>query len=144
MQKINVNLYSRNTLKVASRNTMWCLIGCSFGDLGTILFFQLMGITWHSMFIMLLAVINGILSSIVLETIILTRQLPFRLAFKTAIGMSIISMIAMEIAMNTVDFYIIGEAKLTWWIIPIMLLAGFFTALPYNYFRLKKYGKSCH
>ncbi|MBR72370.1 MAG: hypothetical protein CMM30_05440 [Rhodospirillaceae bacterium] len=144
MQKINVNLYSRNTLKVASRNTMWCLIGCSFGDLGTILFFQLMGITWHSMFIMLLAVINGILSSIFLETIILTRQLPFRLAFKTAIGMSIISMIAMEIAMNTVDFYIIGEAKLTWWIIPIMLLAGFFTALPYNYFRLKKYGKSCH
>ena len=28
------------TWRRASYNTMWCLIGCSIGDLGTILFFQ--------------------------------------------------------------------------------------------------------
>ena len=65
-------------------------------------------------------------------------------AFKTAIGMSLISMISMEIAMNTVDWILVGEAKLVWWIIPIMLLSGFLTPWPYNYYRLKKYNISCH
>ena len=67
-----------------------------------------------------------------------------RLAFKTAIGMSFISMIAMELAMNITDILLTGGAMLTWWVIPFMLVAGFFTPLPYNYFRLKKYGKACH
>ena len=35
-------------------------------------------------------------------------------------------------------------AVLTWWVIPFMLLAGFATPLPYNYWRLKKYGVACH
>jgi hypothetical protein len=65
-------------------------------------------------------------------------------AFKVAIGMSLISMISMEVAMNIVDVLLTGGAMLTWWMIPIMLLAGFITPLPYNYFRLKKYGKACH
>jgi|TARA_B110000263_G_C15205302_1_gene462598 hypothetical protein len=65
-------------------------------------------------------------------------------AFKVAIGMSLISMISMEVAMNVVDVLLTGGAMLTWWVIPIMLLAGFITPLPYNYFRLKKYGKACH
>jgi hypothetical protein len=65
-------------------------------------------------------------------------------AFKVAIGMSLISMISMEIAMNVVDVLLTGGAMLTWWVIPFMLLAGFITPLPYNYFRLKKYGKACH
>jgi hypothetical protein len=65
-------------------------------------------------------------------------------AFKVAIGMSLISMISMEVAMNIVDVLLTGGAMLTWWVIPIMLLAGFITPLPYNYFRLKKYGKACH
>ena len=58
--------------------------------------------------------------------------------------MSLISMVSMEISMNTVDLIIIGEAKLVWWIIPIMLFAGFVTPWPYNYWRLKKYGMACH
>ena len=65
-------------------------------------------------------------------------------AFKTAIGMSLVSMISMEVAMNTVDVLLTGGAMLTWWAMPIMLIAGFITPLPYNYFRLKKYGKACH
>jgi len=93
---------------------------------------------------MILAIINGIISSIILETFVLSRQMILSKAFKTAIGMSLISMISMEIAMNAVDWILIGEAKLTLWIIPLMLLAGFLTPWPYNYYRLKKYNISCH
>ncbi len=93
---------------------------------------------------MLLAIINGILTSIVLETIVLSRQMVFKTAFRTAIGMSLISMLAMEIAMNLVDVAITGGAMLPWWILPIMFAAGFMVAVPYNYWRLKALGKACH
>ena len=93
---------------------------------------------------MLLAIINGILTSILLETVILARQMPLNLALKTAAGMSLISMVAMEAAMNLVDVAITGGAKLTLFVVPIMLLAGFLAPLPYNYWRLKALGKACH
>jgi hypothetical protein len=70
--------------------------------------------------------------------------MPFNLALKTAAGMSLISMVAMEAAMNLVDVAITGGAKLTLFVVPIMLLAGFLAPLPYNYWRLKALGKSCH
>ena len=94
--------------------------------------------------IMTLAIINGIITSIILETIILSKQMLFKIAFKTAIGMSLVSMISMEVAMNLTDFIFTGGAILTWWVIPIMLFAGFVTPLPYNYWRLKALGKACH
>jgi len=103
-----------------------------------------MGIDWPVMAIMSLAILNGILTSIALETFILSRQMTLQLAFKTAIGMSLISMISMEAAMNLVDVMLTGGAILKWWVIPFMLVAGFLTPLPYNYWRLKKLGKSCH
>ena len=134
----------RHTWPRASKNTLWCLTGCSIGDWGTILYFQLTGIPWPTLWIMLLAIINGILTSIVLETIVLSRQMVFKTAFRTAIGMSLISMLAMEIAMNLVDVAITGGAMLTWWILPIMFAAGFMVAVPYNYWRLKALGKACH
>ena len=93
---------------------------------------------------MLLAIINGIITSIILETIVLSRQMLLSRAFRTAIGMSLISMISMEISMNAVDWLILGEAKLVWWIVPIMLFVGFLTPWPYNYYRLKKYNIACH
>ena len=123
---------------------MWCLIGCSIGDMGTIAFFQFTGIPWPVMAIMALAIMNGLITSIILETIILMRQMALKLAFKTAIGMSLISMISMEVAMNVTDVLLTGGAKLTLWVIPIMLLAGFITPLPYNYWRLKALGTACH
>lgn len=134
----------QHTWQRASYNTMWCLIGCSIGDMGTILFFQLSGIPWPTLAIMSLAIFNGILTSIILETFILSRQMVLKLAFKTAVGMSLISMVSMEVAMNTVDVMLTGGAKLTWWAVPFMLLAGFLTPLPYNYWRLKALGKACH
>ena len=127
-------------------NTMWCLIGCSIGDLGTIAAFQFIFTDsgWSTMNIMFLAMFNGITTSIILETIILSKQMILSEAFRVAIGMSLISMIGMEAAMNIVDFLLTGGAMLTWWVIPIMLTAGFITPWPYNYWRLKKYGKACH
>ena len=130
--------------KRASYNTVWCLIGCSIGDFGTIFFFQMTGIPWPTILIMTLAVVNGILTSIALETVILSRQMQLNSALKTACGMSLISMVSMEAAMNAVDVLLTGGAKLTIWVIPVMFLAGFLTPLPYNYWRLKVHGKSCH
>tara|TARA_B100000900_G_scaffold383765_1_gene371983 strand:+ start:192 stop:662 length:471 start_codon:yes stop_codon:yes gene_type:complete len=128
----------------ASKNTSWCLLGCCIGDFGTIAFFQFSEITWPVLAIMSLAIVNGILTSIALETFILSRQMSFNIAFKTAIGMSVVSMISMEIAMNITDVVFTGGAILTWWVIPLMLIAGFITPLPYNYWRLKALGKACH
>ena len=133
------------TWKQSAKNTSWCLLGCAIGDFGTILFFQLTQIPFPVLAIMTLAIINGLITSIILETIVLMRQnLDFSKAFKTAMGMSFISMISMEIAMNLTDYFLTGGAILTWWVIPIMLLVGFLTPLPYNYWRLKKYNVSCH
>jgi hypothetical protein len=94
---------------------------------------------------MTLAIINGLLTSIMLETFILMRQdFKFVKALKTACGMSFISMVSMEVAMNLTDYLLTGGAMLTWWVVPIMLTVGFLTPWPYNYWRLKKFGIACH
>ena len=141
---LKFNWLCNHTWKRSAKNTAWCLLGCAIGDFGTILFFQLTKIPFPILYIMILAIINGLITSIMLETFILSRQMDLKNAFKTAIGMSLVSMISMEAAMNIVDVILTGGAMLTWWVIPFMLMAGFITPLPYNYFRLKKYGKACH
>nr|AIF19791.1 Cation transport ATPase [uncultured marine group II/III euryarchaeote KM3_87_G01] len=132
--------------KQSAHNTKWCLIGCSIGDFGTIAAFQFVFTDsgWSPMSIMILAIINGLLTSIALETAILSKQMGLFEGFKVAIGMSFISMIAMESAMNITDYLMTGGAMLTWWVVPIMLIVGFITPWPYNYWRLKKFGKACH
>ena len=135
----------KHTWSRSAKNTSWCLVGCSIGDFGTILFFQLTQISFPVLAIMTLAIINGIITNIILETIILIKQnFTFKNAFKTAVGMSLISMISMEAAMNLTDYLLTGGAMLTWWVIPIMLIAGFVTPWPYNYWRLKKFNQACH
>ena len=145
MSSETFNWRCRNTWSRSAKNTFWCLLGCSIGDFGTILFFQLTKIPFPVLAIMVLAIINGIITSIILETIILLRQnFSLKLAFKTAVGMSLISMVSMEIAMNATDYFLTGGAILTWWVIPIMLAVGFVTPWPYNYRRLKKFNEACH
>ena len=135
----------RQIWKVSAKNTFWCLLGCAIGDLGTILFFQLTQIPFPLIGIMILAIINGLITSTILETVILVRQnFSFKDALKTALGMSLISMISMEIMMNLTDYLLTGGAILTWWVIPIMLVVGFLTPWPYNYWRLKKFNIACH
>ena len=145
MNTTTFNWSCSHTWKRSAKNTMWCVIGCSIGDFGTILFFQLTKIPFPVLGIMILAIINGLITSIILETIILMRQnFNFINALKTACGMSFISMLSMEIAMNLTDYLLTGGAMLTWWVVPIMLTVGFLTPWPYNYCRLKKFGIACH
>ncbi|MDC0511940.1 DUF4396 domain-containing protein [bacterium] len=145
MSSENFHWSCKHTWSRSAKNTSWCLLGCSIGDFGTILFFQLTQISFPVLAIMTLAIINGIITSIILETIVLIKQnFTFKNAFKTAVGMSLISMISMEAAMNLTDYLLTGGAVLTWWVVPIMLVVGFVTPWPYNYWRLKKYNQACH
>ena len=134
----------RHTWRRSAINTLWCLVGCSIGDFGTIFFFQMTATAWSTLSIMVLAMVNGVLTSIALETVVLSKQMSLRSAFKTACGMSLVSMLAMEAAMNAVDVGVTGGATLTFWVIPLMLVVGFLTPLPYNYWRLKALGIACH
>ena len=144
-ETINFNWSCKHTWKRSAKNTAWCLLGCAIGDFGTILFFQITKIPFPVLGIMTLAIINGLITSVILETIILLRQnFKFSNALKTALGMSFISMISMEVAMNLTDYLLTGGAILTWWGVPIMLIVGFLTPWPYNYWRLKKFNISCH
>ena len=133
----------KSTWKRARVNTLWCLLGCSIGDFGTIFFFQNIQHDLSTLSVMCLAISNGLITSIVLETIILIKQMSLKSAFKTAIGMSFISMIGMH-TRNITDVLLTGGAFLSWWAAIVMLMVGFITPLPYNYWRLKKFGVSCH
>jgi len=143
----------RGVWKQSAHNTKWCLIGCSIGEFGTLAYYSYSGITeglalgskiWY--FYAILPLINGLATSVMLETAILIRgQMDFRNALSTAFGMSFISMLMMEIAMEITDLlFTKGELGLDPIAVPFMLLVGFLTPWPYNYWRLKKYGVSCH
>ena len=135
----------KHTWKRSANNTKWCLIGCAIGDFGTIAYFQFSAASASTLVIFLWATLNGIITSITLETYMLIRQkMQLSQAFKIAVGMSLISMVAMEIAMNLTDYLITGGAVFVWWVVPIALFFGFITPWPYNYWRLKKLGKACH
>ena len=133
----------------SAKNTLGCLVGCAIGDLGAIYLFQtyyaplsIPSELWTTVWIV--AMSSGIITSVILETVILWRQLGPKEAFKTAIGMSMISMLLMELAMNVVDYGMMGEPAITVGVLPYTLGAGFLAAWPYNYWRLKKHGKCCH
>ena len=146
----------------SANNTKWCLIGCSIGEFGTLAYYEQNGIKHHIswdlvtpgsgafdswiIFLFLLPLINGLITSVMLETAILVRgQMDFRNALSTALGMSFISMLMMEIAMETTDLiYTGGQLGLDPKAVIPMLTVGFLTPWPYNYWRLKKYGQACH
>jgi copper chaperone CopZ len=137
--------------KRASFNTLNCLIGCSIGDFGMLIFLQAYYPETSMTLQMVLAIIAGLTTSVILETVILKRREKFdwTLAFKTALSMSFISMVGMEIAMNATDFMITGGKaafnSTSYWfaLIPAMIV-GFLLPLPYNYYKLEKHGKACH
>ena len=143
---MNIDFWqSKDIWKQSAVNTKWCLIGCAIGDFGTIAFFQYGDYAVSTLFVFSLATINGLIASIILETCLLLRQkMPFGLALKTALGMSFISMLAMEMAMNLTDYLLTGGANFVWWVVLLALIAGFITPWPYNYWRLKKWGRACH
>ena len=74
MTSATFNWSCKHTWKTSAKNTAWCVLGCAIGDFGTILFFQLSQIPFPVLGIMILAIINGLITSIILETIILMSQ----------------------------------------------------------------------
>ena len=147
------NWRDRATWYQSARNTKWCLIGCSIGEFGTLAAYQVMG-TGHLVppatplyyFLLVLPLINGLITSVIFETILLMRgQMDFRKSLSTALGMSFISMLMMEVAMEVTDLVATGGLLgMNYYAIPVMLFAGFITPWPYNYWRLKKHGAACH
>ena len=147
----SISWSNRKNWKRASFNTLNCLIGCSIGDFGMIIFLQAYYPETSMMWQMILAIIAGLTTSIMLETMILKYREHFNWSFalKTAFGMSFISMVGMEIAMNTTDFVVTGgkaafDDPMYWGALLIAMVAGFLAPLPYNYYKLEKFNKACH
>ena len=130
----------------SAKNTLGCLIGCAIGDLGAIYLFQTImpssipSELWTTVWIV--AMSSGIITSDFGDYYIVEAIRPIE-AFKTAIGMSMISMLLMEIAMNVVDYGMMVNQQLHW-VFYLILWVPVFWSWPYNYWRLKKHGKCCH
>ena len=144
---------NRDNWRRSAGNTTWCLIGCSIGEFGTLAAYSILdlgssvkiGSTLYWL-LLILPLVNGLITSIILETLILIRgQMDFSNALKTALGMSFISMLMMEIAMEVTDLWFTGGVLgINLMAVPFMLMVGFLTPWPYNYWRLEKTGKCCH
>ena len=141
----------RDTWWRASGNTLNCLIGCSIGDFGMLIYLQIHYPEMSVMWVMALAMTAGLITSVLFEaTILKTREgFAWNNAFKVAFSMSFISMLGMELAANTTDFLLTGGTTSPsepwyWGALAISLVVGFLAPLPYNYFKLRKHGKACH
>ena len=132
------------TWKTSAKNALLCLVGCMSGDYTAL---YLLNIYYSHISIwvaMAIAIGCGLITSITLETLILLRQMEFKKALATAFGMSVFSMLMMEVAANLIAIWLNQGSRLVWWVILPGLIAGFIAAWPYNYYRLKRYGKACH
>eukprot|EP00510_Aplanochytrium_minuta_P006029 CAMPEP_0184010502 /NCGR_PEP_ID=MMETSP0954-20121128/3251_1 /TAXON_ID=627963 /ORGANISM="Aplanochytrium sp, Strain PBS07" /LENGTH=171 /DNA_ID=CAMNT_0026290103 /DNA_START=1360 /DNA_END=1872 /DNA_ORIENTATION=+ len=112
----------KHTWKQAAINTSWCLLGCSIGEFGTLAAFQLyysdVQTITPTLTTIALPVINGLITSVALETGILhfgSSRLTVSEAFKTAMGMSFISMVSMELAMEATDYALTGGMQMQAW-----------------------------
>ncbi|KAF9979844.1 hypothetical protein BGZ65_005922 [Modicella reniformis] len=142
------------TWNTASVNTFRCLVGCTIGDMSMLFYLQSVHPTLSPGIAMGLAMTSGVLTSISLETILLrfskASNMSWRAAFKTATGMSLISMLTMEAVENAVDYHLMGWGNvnimdpLFWKAIGWSALAGWSAPLPFNYWNLRRHGKSCH
>jgi len=131
----------------AAANTTRCLIGCSIGDLGTLWLIQTHAPALPVAATVAAACTAGIGTSLALETVVLraTEGFEWRLAARTAWNMSLTSMVAMELAENAVELSISGGAGcFSLAAMPPALVAGFLAPLPYNYYMIRKHGRSCH
>ncbi|KAJ5485117.1 hypothetical protein N7539_005105 [Penicillium diatomitis] len=142
----------RSTWRRAGINTLRCLVGCTIGDFSALWTLQSYYPELGMNTIMLASMGCGITTSIILETVLLRRgadQLSWSRAVRTAMGMSMVSMVAMEIAENAVDYHLTGgviafEDPKFWAAAVLSIGAGYLAPLPYNYLRLRRYGKACH
>ncbi|KAB8238488.1 DUF4396 domain-containing protein [Aspergillus alliaceus] len=136
----------------AGINTLRCLVGCTMGDFSALWLLQSFCPDWGMGVVMGVSMASGLLSSLTLETTLLIHgkdKLPWKHAFKTACGMSFISMLAMESVQNLVDYQLTGGVVMLgdpgFWAAAVAAMgAGFLAPLPWNYFRLRAWSQACH
>jgi hypothetical protein len=146
--------------KRAASNTFTCLIGCSIGDFGMLYilqtFYPAIAATMH--IAMPLAMASGLTTSIILESTLLKireKSWTWILCLRTAFNMSFLSMLAMELSENVTDVVLMrylfnvnqfwsDNMYINAFTLAMSLFMGYITPLPYNYYMLKKHGKSCH
>lgn len=142
----------RHTARRATVNTLRCLAGCSVGDYSALIYCGIFHPELSPAITVPIAMTAGISTSLLLETTLLTLgkdKMPLKKSITTAFNMSFISMLAMELAENAVELSITGgdfaaNPQLAALALIPATAAGFAASFPYNYYRLKKYGKSCH
>jgi hypothetical protein len=142
----------RHTYRRSCINTLRCLAGCSVGDYSALVYLGVFHPELSATVTVPISMISGISTSLLLETTLLTfgkDKMPLKKSVTTAFNMSFISMIAMESAENIVELSITGgdfagNPKLAALALIPATVSGFVAAFPYNYYRLKKYGRSCH
>ncbi|KAI8973719.1 hypothetical protein BDF20DRAFT_883782 [Mycotypha africana] len=132
-------------------NTLRCLLGCTTGDFAMMWYLQLNYPEVSPIVSTAAAMVAGLSSSLVLETVLLKRSMkvPVRKAFNTAMGMSFVSMLVMELAENVTDWHLMGgqvafQDPKFWLAAAVSTAVGYIVPLPYNYWRLRALGKSCH
>lgn len=135
----------------AAANTFTCLVGCSIGDFSMLFYIQTHHPETPMLVTMAAAMTAGIITSIALETAVLRWRESFgwTAALKTAVSMSLISMLGMELAANATDMAMTGgvvdaASAWFWFSLVVSLGVGFLAPLPYNYYQLAKYGRACH
>lgn len=135
----------------AARNTLNCLIGCSIGDFSVLIFMQTKYPHAPMLFTMGLAMAAGLVTSILFESAMLRFKEGFawRSAVMMAFSMSFLSMLGMELAANVTNYLLTGgtvsmHQPFFWTALGLSLVAGFLTPLPYNYYKFKQHGQSCH
>ncbi|KAL2219975.1 hypothetical protein M432DRAFT_631194 [Thermoascus aurantiacus ATCC 26904] len=142
----------RHTWKRAAVNTARCLIGCTSGDFSSMWLLQTYRPELGMGMIMPMSMAAGLFTSLLLETLLLRLgpdRLPWPAAARTATGMSLVSMATMEAVQNLVDYHLTGgvvalEDPRFWAAAGVSMAAGFLAPLPYNYVRLRRYGRGCH
>ena len=131
-------------------NTLRCLAGCSIGDYSALIYMQTYYPTLPLSISVPAAWASGIGTSLLLETILLNRgkdKIPLTKSFTMALNMSFISMLSMELAENSCEIALTGgdfSNPYTYAALIPSTIAGFAAAYPYNYYQLRKHGRSCH
>ena len=137
------------TWRTAIFATFHCLFGCVIGEILGLLIGVSLG--WPVFATIALAVVLAFLVGMTLATrSVMHRQgLGFSQAFKVIFLGEVVSISVMELAMNTVD-YLVGGIQAMSIMTPIFWLgllaaipAGYFAALPVNYWLLSRELKKC-
>lgn len=141
-----------STWRRAARNSAHCLLGCAIGDVAAMTIVPLLWPAVPLPLLMAMAIVSGIATSLALETAVLRRRegMAWETALRIAWGMSLISMVTMELAMNVTDWIAMGSQRVPidhwgYWLAWLPALAiGFLAPLPYNYYKLRRHGRACH